>query len=215
MYCKFCGKRIPEKSQFCRYCGGLQKESEKCQYPKKESYFLSRWKVLFALLGPALGSSLLYGLYMAFCFFLIEIVAQFFGYCITIKGQECSKNGAERIIMPLAFGLLYFIYSSFSAIKQFLILVAQSFKLKLLFGLLDEPKNIKEYLASKGLNTLFLPKYLLFTLVFILLLLSTGDFMLILFWIVVLVMVTDLRLLRWLFIKLLKLNKYELNNVNN
>jgi len=48
MYCKFCGKNIPEKSQFCRFCGEKVNDittqpeiTEEAKYSSKES-FVSR-----------------------------------------------------------------------------------------------------------------------------------------------------------------------------
>lgn len=211
IYCNNCGKEIPIGSKFCRLCGNQQIESGEEKLKTKENgYFISHWKFLFSILGPAFIHSLLYGLFIAVAFFVIEIIASLFGYCITAKGQKCLETGAEIIYIPLAIGGFYFVYGAFSVMKRALIVIAQSPELKLIFGLLDKPRNAAEYFSLKGINTLFMPKYFLLISAFLLLMLTKSSLTTIVTTLGVIIVFSDLKILRWLFITLLKLNQYKL-----
>lgn len=210
-YCHNCGKEIPIGSKFCRFCGNQQHElNEDPKSEKQEGYFVSHWKFLFAILGPAFIHSLLYGVFIAVAIFVIEIIAALFGYCITARGQECSGTGAEIVYVPLVLGGFYFVYGAFSVMKRSLIVISQSPELKYIFGLLDSPKNVNEYITSRGVHTLFIPKYALLIMVFLLSLIAGVEFTTSLFVTGFVLLFSDLRFLRWLFIKSLKLNKYQL-----
>lgn len=210
-YCHNCGKEIPVGSRFCRFCGNQQYElKEESKSEKKDGYFISHWKFLFAILGPAFIHSLLYGLFIAVVFFVIEFVAAMLGYCITARGQECSGTGAEIVYIPLVLGGFYFVYGAFSVAKRVLIVISQSQELKIIFGLLDSPKNLYEYFTSKGVHTLFVPKYLLLIMAFLSSLFLGTDLVSSFMVTGIVVLFSDLKFLRWLFIKTLKLNKYQL-----
>lgn len=215
-YCHNCGKEIPIGSRFCRFCGNQQYElKEESKSEKKNGYFISHWKFLFAILGPAFIHSLLYGLFIAVVFFVIEFVAAMFGYCITARGQECSGTGGEIIYIPLVLGGFYFAYGAFSVMKRALIVIAQSPELKMIFGLLESPKTFYEYFTSKGIHTMFIPKYLLLIMAFLLALILGADLVSALIAMGIVLLFADLRFLRWLFIKSLKLNKYQLEATTN
>lgn len=211
-YCHKCGGEISLGSKFCQFCGSQQsKLKQEKKSKKRDSYFISHWKFFFRILGPAFVHSLLYGLFIVIGIFVIEIIAAIFGYCITTSDKECMKLGYASIL----FGFVYFIYGNFLVLWRAIIVISQSFELKSLLGLLNHTKNFREYFTSRGIHTLFIPKYLLLIVVFLLSLIFGKDLATALINIVVMLLFSDLTFLRWLFIKLLKLDKQQQETVKS
>jgi len=209
-YCHKCGKEISLGSKFCQFCGSQQsKLKQEKKSERKDSYFTSHWKFFFRILGPAFVRSLLYGLFIVVGIFVIEIIAAIFGYCITISDQECMKLGYASI----AFGFVYFIYGNVSVLWRAIIVISQSFELKSLLGLLNPAKNSREYFISRGIHTLFVPKYLLLIVVFLLSLIFGKDLATALINTSIVLLLSDLTFLRWLFINLLKLDEQQVDNL--
>lgn len=205
-YCHKCGKEISLESKFCQFCDSQQpKPKQETKTERREGYFISHWKFFFRILGPAFFHSLLYGLFVVVGIFAIEIIAAIFGYCITLSDQECLKIG----LASLVFGFVYFIYGALAVMWRALIVISQSFELKSILGLLNPTKNVRDYFSSRGIHTLFFPKYLLLIAVFLLSLILGNDFTTSLINTGVVFLFSDLKFVRWLFIKLLKLDKQQ------
>jgi len=209
-YCHKCGREISLGSKFCQFCGGQQaKLKQEKKSEKRDSYFISHWKFFFRILGPAFVHSLLYALFIVIGIFVIEIIAAIFGYCITTSDHECMKLGYASIL----FGFVYFIYGNFLVLWRAIIVISQSFELKSLLGLLNHTKNFREYFTSRGIHTLFIPKYLLLIVVFLLSLIFGKDLATVLINTSIVLLLSDLTFLRWLFIKLLKLDEQQEDNL--
>ena len=157
----------------------------------------------------------MYAIFIAVIFFVIEIIASFFGYCITARGADCSGTGIEIITFPAVIGGIYFIWGGFSVIGRALVVIAQSHELKSALGLSNRSKTISDYVTDRGFNTLFMPRYLFVVLSALILLFVVSDLTTLALTLGLIVLTTDLRFLKFVFIKLLKLDKTRLDTNNN
>lgn len=164
--------------------------------------FLNSWRSFISLLGPSALSNARFAILLGIGVFILEIIAGLFGYCITFdQAEQCY--GGETFIIPIAFAAITFLLNSFSMLYRFLILLSQNKNLRDQLGLTRGNQN---YFLQSGLHTFYLPKIVFISLVgsLLSLVLGWGDLVIL---ISLLIILSDLRVLRWMFITKLRLNQ--------
>jgi len=161
MKCLNCSNNLADHAKYCGRCGEKIVLSQPKSQPMEDSYFSSRWKTLISLLLKlGVVDSLSYGFFVFIGFIVIEIVASLFGYCITAKSAECMGGLADIFLLPSVIGIFYFIYGSWHAIENLFLILSNNEEVKDYFGInQQESQELYQYLHTKGLHTLFLPRY--------------------------------------------------------
>lgn len=202
MKCESCNEKLTGSEKFCGFCGAKVVGKEVKASKKTETstnnaevtnlqYFFSRWRTLFSVFGNGFKAGILVALGTFVVWFVIEIIASFFGYCITARGQECVGGFGDLFILPIGFAIFTVVSSVWRSGEHLIKQMQEHEDIAMYFGLSNKIKE--DYLRQKSLLTLFLERIYFSILVLIILFFNTSSLSSLVMWFVFIVLATDLK----------------------
>lgn len=209
MECDFCGKTIKRDMKFCVFCGEkitINSKVKRTQIRETaeseaftidtDNYFITRWTALLSLLGTGFKASLFAAVGSFIILFLLEVGASLFGYCITVRNQECIGGVGDLFLLPVVFSGLVLLQGFGNSGQTLIQTLKESNSAITFFGLSTETQAVIPYLQERGLHTLFLKRYHLFFLIGSVLMFVSDSIESFILYAISLILLTDLRFYR-------------------
>lgn len=130
---------------------------------------MTRWKLFWYALRQAGWLQIFsYAIFLFVAMVVIQFIMSLFGYCLTYQEMSCEAWGNYIFNVPLFGAAITLIFGLFSRFGALLTTIHDSPDLRKSFGLDgDSIKNIHTFMFHRGLNTIFLPRYLLLVLLMV------------------------------------------------